>query len=267
MISRFFITRPIFACVISAFIVLAGLGGIASLPVSMYPNIIPPMVTVAASYPGATAETIAETVAAPIEEEINGVENMLYMTSVNSGDGALMITVTFAVGADPDLAAINVNNRVQAAVPRLPEEVRRQGVVVRKASTNFLQIIGITSPDGSMSALDLASCTTLNILDEIRRIPGIGDVQLWGQDYAIRIWMQPDKLAQMGLTPSDVTASAPIAGSSLSWSMTPPAASVSSRSIWVSISRTRSRRRGGWKRRRNSSGSWCTRPTEGRSSD
>jgi HAE1 family hydrophobic/amphiphilic exporter-1/multidrug efflux pump len=206
MISRFFITRPIFACVISAFIVLAGLGGIASLPVSMYPNIIPPMVTVAASYPGATAETIAETVAAPIEEEINGVENMLYMTSVNSGDGALMITVTFAVGADPDLAAINVNNRVQAAVPRLPEEVRRQGVVVRKASTNFLQIIGITSPDGSMSALDLSSYTTLNILDEIRRIPGIGDVQLWGQDYAIRIWMQPDKLAQMGLTPSDVTA-------------------------------------------------------------
>ncbi len=206
MISRFFITRPIFACVISAFIVLAGLGGIASLPVSMYPNIIPPMVTVAAMYPGATAETIAETVAAPIEEEINGVENMLYMTSVNSGDGTLMITVTFAVGADPDLAAINVNNRVQAAVPRLPEEVRRQGVVVRKASMNFLQIIGITSPDGTMSPLELSSYTSLNILDEIRRVPGIGDVQMWGQEYAIRIWMQPDKLAQLGLTPADVAA-------------------------------------------------------------
>ena len=206
MISRFFITRPIFACVISAFIVLAGLGGIASLPISMYPNIIPPMVTVAAMYPGATAETIAETVAAPIEEEINGVENMLYMTSVNSGDGTLMVTVTFAVGSDPDLAAINVNNRVQAAVPRLPEEVRRQGVVVRKASMNFLQIIGITSPDGSMSALDLSSYTSLNIIDEIRRIPGIGDVQMWGQEYAIRIWMQPDKLAQLGLAPSDVAA-------------------------------------------------------------
>jgi multidrug efflux pump len=206
MISRFFITRPIFACVISAFIGLAGLGGIASLPVSMYPNIIPPMVTVAAAYPGATAETIAETVAAPIEEEINGVENMLYMTSVNSGDGTLMITVTFAVGTDPDMAAINVNNRVQAAVPRLPEDVRRQGVVVRKASMNFLQIIGITSPDGSMSALDLSSYASLNILDEIRRIPGIGDVQLWGQEYAIRIWMQPDKLAQLGLTPADVAA-------------------------------------------------------------
>jgi len=206
MISRFFITRPIFACVISAFIVLAGLGGMRALPISMYPNIIPPMVTVAAQYPGATAETIAETVAAPIEEQINGVENMLYMTSVNSGDGTLMVTVTFAVGADPDLATINVNNRVQAAVPRLPEEVRRQGVVVRKASMNFLQIIGITSPDNSMSALELSSYTSLNIIDEIRRIKGIGDVQMWGQQYSIRIWMQPDKLAQLGLTPSDVTA-------------------------------------------------------------
>ncbi len=206
MISKFFITRPIFACVISAFIVLAGLGGMRALPISMYPNIIPPMVTVAAMYPGATAETIAETVAAPIEEEINGVENMLYMTSVNSGDGTLMVTVTFNVGADPDLAAINVNNRVQAAVPRLPEEVRRQGVVVRKASQNFLQIIGIASPDNSMSALELSSYTSLNIIDEIRRIKGIGDVQMWGQEYSIRIWMQPDKLAQLGLTPSDVTA-------------------------------------------------------------
>jgi HAE1 family hydrophobic/amphiphilic exporter-1/multidrug efflux pump len=206
MISRFFITRPIFACVISAFIVLAGLGGMRALPISMYPNIIPPMVTVAAQYPGATAETIAETVAAPIEEQINGVENMLYMTSVNSGDGTLMITVTFNVGADPDLATINVNNRVQAAVPRLPEEVRRQGVVVRKASQNFLQIIGIASPDNSLSALELSSYTSLNIIDEIRRIKGIGDVQMWGQNYSIRIWMQPDKLAQLGLTPSDVTA-------------------------------------------------------------
>ena len=114
--------------------------------------------------------------------------------------------MTFNVGTDPDLAAINVNNRVQAAVPRLPEEVRRQGVVVRKASTTFLQIVGITSPDGSMDALALSSYTALNILDEMRRIPGVGDVQMWGQEYSIRIWMQPDKLAQLGLTPSDVAA-------------------------------------------------------------
>ena len=206
MISQFFIRRPIFASVISAFIVLAGLGGIRALPISAYPNIIPPQVTVTAVYPGATAETIAETVAAPLEEQINGVEGMLYMQSVNAGDGTLTINVTFEVGADPDLATINVNNRVQAAVPRLPEEARRQGVIVRKASASILQIITLTSPEGSMDALTMSNYALLNVVDEIRRVPGVGDVQMFGQNYAIRIWMQPDKLAQLGLTPSDVTA-------------------------------------------------------------
>jgi hydrophobe/amphiphile efflux-1 (HAE1) family protein len=206
MISNFFIKRPIFACVLSAFIVLAGLGGIRALPIAAYPDIIPPQVTVTAVYPGATAETISETVAAPLEEQINGVEGMLYMQSINAGDGTLTINVTFEVGADPDLATINVNNRIQAAVPRLPEEARRQGVIVRKASASILQIISLSSPDGSQDALTMSNYALLNVLDEIRRVPGVGDVQMFGQNYSMRIWMQPDKLAQLGLTPSDVTA-------------------------------------------------------------
>ena len=204
MISRLFITRPIFAIVISAFIVLGGLSGMSALPISAYPNIVPPTVAVSAFYPGATAETISATVAAPLEEQINGVEGMLYMQSVAAGDGTLSINVTFEIGTDPDLAAVNVNNRLQAAVPRLPEEVRRQGVTARKTSPNFLQIISLSSPDGTQDALTISNYALLNVLDEIRRIRGVGDVQMFGQNYSIRIWLQPDKLAQLGLATSDV---------------------------------------------------------------
>jgi hydrophobe/amphiphile efflux-1 (HAE1) family protein len=204
MTSRFFITRPIFACVISAFIVIAGLAGMRALPISAYPNIIPPQVTVTATYPGATAETIAETVAAPLEEQINGVEGMLYMNSISAGAGTLNMNITFAVGTDPDKAAINVNNRVQAAVPRLPEEVRRQGVTVLKSFTTFLQIVSFYSPDNSLDELTVANHALLYVIDELRRVPGVGDVQMWGQKYSMRIWLQPDKLAQLGLTTRDV---------------------------------------------------------------
>jgi hydrophobe/amphiphile efflux-1 (HAE1) family protein len=206
MMSRFFITRPIFACVISAFIVIAGLAGMRALPISAYPDIIPPQVSVSAVYPGATAETIAQTVAAPLEEQINGVEGMLYMNSINSSNGTLAINVTFAVGTDPDLAAINVNNRVQAAVPRLPEEVRRQGITVVKASASLMQMVSFISPDGSVDEITMGNYVLLNVVDELRRIPGVGNVQFWGQQYSMRIWLQPDKLAQLGLTPRDVAA-------------------------------------------------------------
>jgi hydrophobe/amphiphile efflux-1 (HAE1) family protein len=207
MISRFFIARPIFACVVSAFIVIAGLGGLRALPISAYPDIIPPQVSVTAVYPGATAETVAQTVAAPLEKEINGVEGMLYMNSVSAGNGALTINVTFAIGTDPDLATINVNNRVQAAVPRLPEEVRRQGVSAIKTTTNFLQLISFTSPENRLDKITISNYVLLNVMDELRRTPGVGNVQMFGGlDYSMRIWLQPDKLSQLGLAPSDVVA-------------------------------------------------------------
>jgi multidrug efflux pump len=205
MISKFFVTRPIFAAVVSAFIVLAGLGALRALPIAQFPDILPPQVIVTANYPGATAETVADTVAAPLEAQINGVERMLYVTSVASGDGSLQLTVTFVTGTDPDLATINVNNRVQAALPRLPEEVRRQGVTVLKSSTSFLEIVTLSSTDDRYDGVFLSNYALLNVMDELKRIPGVGDVQNFaGSIYAMRIWLQPDKLAKLGITPQDV---------------------------------------------------------------
>jgi HAE1 family hydrophobic/amphiphilic exporter-1/multidrug efflux pump len=207
VISRFFIDRPIFASVLSAFIVIAGLAALRVLPVAQYPDILPPEVDLQAFYPGANAETVAETVAAPLEQAINGVDNMLYVRSASAGNGSLGMTITFAIGTDPDLAAINVNNRVQSALSQLPEEVRRQGVSVRKRSTSFLQIIALDSADPRFDAVFVSNYALLNVLDELRRVPGVGDAQIFGsKDYSIRIWLRPDRLAQLGLTPSDVAA-------------------------------------------------------------
>ena len=205
MISRFFIDRPIFAAVISIVILLAGLAAIKSLPIAQYPQILPPQVQVTANYPGASAQVIAETVAAPLEQQINGVEGMIYQKSTSSGSGAMALSVYFEVGRNPDQATIDVNNRVQAALAKLPEEVRRQGVTVVKKSADILQVVSMFSPDGSKDPVTISNYALINVIDELKRLPGIGDVTQFGaKDYSMRIWLRPDKLAQYNLTSTDV---------------------------------------------------------------
>src|SRR5512134_3941984 len=205
MFSRFFIDRPIFAAVISLFLVLAGLAAMRNLPIAQYPEIAPPVVTVQAIYPGASAQVLEQTVAAPLENAINGVEGMMYMSSTSAANGLVQIQVTFEIGADVDKAALDVNNRVRQAEPRLPLEVRRQGVTVEKGSSSFLQVIAFTSPDGSRDDLFISNYVTLNVLDALKRVPGTTNVQIFGaKDYAMRIWLRPDRLAQLKLAPSDL---------------------------------------------------------------
>src|SRR3970040_1752512 len=205
MISRFFIDRPIFAAVLSIFIVIAGLAGMRVLPIAQYPEIAPPVVTVRAIYPGAAATVLEQTVAAPLENAINGIEDMMYMSSTSASNGVLEIQVTFEIGSDVDRAALNVNNRVKQAEPRLPEEVRRQGVTVEKGSSLFLQVLAFTSPDGRYDNLYISNYVTLNVLDALKRVPGTTNVQIFGaKDYAMRIWVKPARLTQLRLTPNDL---------------------------------------------------------------
>lgn len=206
--SHFFIDRPIFATVVSILITLLGVVGYLALPVTQYPEVVPPSVSVRTSYPGASPEIIMETVAAPLEQEINGVENMMYMTSQCSADGSLTITVTFELGTNVDIAQVQVQNRVDVAKPRLPEEVRNIGVTVKKRSPDMLLAISLYSPDNSRDKLYLTNYAITQMNDRLARIKGVSDVTVFGaREYSMRIWLNPDRLAHVGMTAGEVVKS------------------------------------------------------------
>ncbi|MEK1929791.1 MAG: efflux RND transporter permease subunit, partial [Pararhizobium sp.] len=204
-ISRFFIDRPVFAGVLSFLIFLGGLIAMTILPISEYPDVVPPSVVVRANYPGANPKVIAETVATPLEESINGVQDMLYMSSQATTDGLMTLTVTFKLGTDPDQAQQLVQNRVSQAEPRLPEEVRRLGVTTVKSSPDLMMVVHLTSPEGRYDMTYLRNYALINVKDRLARIDGVGQVQLFGSgDYSMRIWLDPQKMAELGLSASDV---------------------------------------------------------------
>ena len=205
--SSFFIGRPIFSAVISITIVIAGLMAARGLPIAQYPQIAPPTVIITANYPGASTETLTRTVAGPIEEQLSGVENLLFFSSVAQSSGTLVITATFEVGTNVDTATVNVNNRVKIAEPRLPDVVRQFGVTAQKRSNDILMVAAITSPSDEYSNLYLSNYALVNVLDELKRLPGVGDAAVLGaKDYAMRVWLKPDRMAQLGLTAPDVAA-------------------------------------------------------------
>jgi len=205
MFSAFFITRPKFAFVISIVIVITGLIAMLVLPIAQYPQLSPPQVSVTAVYPGADAETIADTVAGPIESKINGVEDMLYMSSNSANDGSYSLNISFEVGSDEDINTVNIQNRVAQATSLLPEEVRRQGITTNKQSTNMLMVVNLISPNQSYDSLYLNNYANINLTDTLARIKGVGKAVILGvQDYSMRIWLEPDRLAALGLTSDDV---------------------------------------------------------------
>src|SRR3954469_16241563 len=204
-LSKFFIDRPIFAGVLSLLVFLAGLLAVRSLPISEYPDVVPPSVVVRANYPGANPKVIAETVATPLEEAINGVENMLYMGSQATTDGQLTLTVTFRLGTDPDKAQQLVQNRVSQAEARLPEEVRRLGLSTTKGATDLTMVVHLLSPNDRYDMTYLRNYAVLNVKDRLARIDGVGQVQLCGSGhYSMRIWLDPQKVAERGLSASDI---------------------------------------------------------------
>jgi multidrug efflux pump len=205
--SQFFITRPIFAAVLSALIFIAGMLALPNLPISEYPEVVPPTVVVSARYPGANPKVIAETVASPLEQSINGIEGMLYQSSQSTADGAMSLTITFALGTDLDKAQVQVQNRVAQATPKLPQEVQRLGIVTQKSSPDLTMVVHLLSPDNRYDMLYLSNYATLNVLDELKRIDGVGNALVFGAgEYAMRVWLDPDKVASRGLAASEVIA-------------------------------------------------------------
>ncbi|NIZ03982.1 efflux RND transporter permease subunit [Pseudoalteromonas sp. HF66] len=204
--SRFFIDRPIFAWVLAIVVMLAGILAIRSLPVAQYPSIAPPAISIQASYPGASARTLEDTVTQVIEQKMKGLDGLLYMSSTSESNGSATLTLTFTADTDPDIAQVQVQNKLSLATPLLPEEVQRQGVSVAKSARNFLMVVGFVSEDGSMNNIDIGDYVSSNVLDIISRVNGVGEVQLFGSQYAMRIWLDPAKLLKYSLTPADISA-------------------------------------------------------------
>ena len=205
MKSDFFIDRPVFSTVISVLIVIVGVIGLTMLPIDQYPDVVPPQVRISASYPGASAMAVSQAVATPIEQELNGTPGMLYMESSNTNTGSFTATVTFDSSTDPDLAAVEIQNRVKEAESRLPSEVVQNGISIEKQAPNRLLTITLQSTDPKFDEVYLSNYATLNVVDMIRRVPGVGRVQsVGGRYYAMQIWLQPDKLASLGLTVGDL---------------------------------------------------------------
>jgi multidrug efflux pump subunit AcrB len=207
VISAVFIDRPRLAIVISLVITLAGLIAMTAIPIAQFPDIVPPQVAVTTSYPGASAEVVEAVVAQPIEQRVVGVSKMLYMKSTSANDGSYTLNVTFAVGTDPDINTVLVQNRVSLAEAQLPAEVKAQGIKIEKKSSAILQVIALTSPDGRYDQLFLSNYATINIIDSLKRIDGIGDASLLTPaEYSMRVWLDSDRMTNFGLTPNDVVA-------------------------------------------------------------
>src|ERR1700744_787435 len=205
MISKFFIERPVLSNVIAILMVLIGGVALFNLAVAQYPDVVPPTVQVTTRYPGASAKTVVDTVALPIEQQVNGVEDMLYMQSYSGADGTYTLTVTFKIGTDLNFAQVLVQNRVSSALSQLPQAVQNQGVTVQKKSTSILLFVTLTSPDSRFDSLYLSNYATLNLKDELSRLPGVGNVTVFGAgQYSMRVWLDPNKLQARGLMPQDV---------------------------------------------------------------